>query len=60
MVVLAIFCTAAAFVLFGALIAEVGPSRASVITYVAPAVAVALGVAALDERLGPARSPACC
>lgn len=52
MVVLAIFCTAAAFVLVAALIAEVGPSRASVITYVAPAVAVALGVAVLDERPG--------
>ena len=38
--------------LFAALITEVGPSRASVITYVAPAVAVALGVVALDERPG--------
>ena len=53
LVVLGIFCTAAAFVFFGALIAEVGPSRASVITYVAPAVAVVLGVAVLDESLGP-------
>jgi drug/metabolite transporter (DMT)-like permease len=52
LVVLAVFCTAIAFVLFGALIAEVGPSRASVITYVAPAVAVALGVVVLDERPG--------
>jgi drug/metabolite transporter (DMT)-like permease len=51
-IALGIFCTAAAFVLFGALIVEVGPSRASVITYVAPAVAVALGVVALDERPG--------
>jgi drug/metabolite transporter (DMT)-like permease len=53
LIVLGIFCTAAAFVLFAALITEVGPSRASVITYVAPAVAVALGVVALDERPGP-------
>jgi drug/metabolite transporter (DMT)-like permease len=30
----------------------VGPSRSSVITYVAPAVAVLLGVIALDESLG--------
>jgi drug/metabolite transporter (DMT)-like permease len=52
LIVLGILCTAIAFVLFGALIAEVGPSRASVITYVAPAVAVALGVAALGERPG--------
>ncbi|MEA2444024.1 MAG: hypothetical protein QOJ12_1316 [Thermoleophilales bacterium] len=52
LVVLGVFCTAAAFVFFGALIAEVGPSRASVITYVAPVVAVALGVTVLDERPG--------
>jgi drug/metabolite transporter (DMT)-like permease len=51
-VVLGVLCTAAAFVFFGALIAEVGPSRASVITYVAPVVAVALGVTVLDERPG--------
>jgi uncharacterized membrane protein len=52
LVVLGVFCTAAALVLFGALIAEVGPSRASVITYVAPVVAVTLGVAVLGERPG--------
>jgi drug/metabolite transporter (DMT)-like permease len=52
LVVLGLFCTAAAFVFFGALIAEVGPSRASVITYVAPVVAVALGVTVLGERPG--------
>jgi drug/metabolite transporter (DMT)-like permease len=51
-VVLGLFCTAAAFVLFGALIAEVGPGRATVITYISPIVAVALGVAVLDERPG--------
>jgi drug/metabolite transporter (DMT)-like permease len=51
-VVLGLFCTAAAFVLFGTLIAEVGPSRASIITYVSPIVAVALGVAVLGERPG--------
>jgi drug/metabolite transporter (DMT)-like permease len=52
LVVLGIFCTAAALVLFGALVADVGPGRALVITYVAPIVAVALGVAVLDERPG--------
>ena len=52
LVVLGIFCTAAAFVFFGALIAEVGPGRALVITYVAPVVAVALGVTVLGERPG--------
>ncbi len=47
-------CTAAAFVVFFALIAEVGPARATVITYVNPAVAVALGVLVLNEHLTPA------
>jgi len=45
-------CTALAFVLFFALVREVGAGRASVITYAAPAVAVVLGVTLLDERLG--------
>jgi drug/metabolite transporter (DMT)-like permease len=48
--VLAILCTAAAFLLFVALIGEVGPVRATVITYVNPAVAVALGVLVGGER----------
>lgn len=52
LVVLGLFCTAAAFVLFGALVTEVGPGRALVITYVAPVVAVGLGVALLGERPG--------
>ena len=34
------------------LVAEVGPGRALVITYVAPVVAVALGVAILGESVG--------
>jgi drug/metabolite transporter (DMT)-like permease/ABC-type amino acid transport substrate-binding protein len=51
-VVLGLLCTAAAFVLFGVLIAEVGPGRGTVITYVAPVVAVALGVTVLGERPG--------
>jgi drug/metabolite transporter (DMT)-like permease len=46
---LAVVCTAAAFLLFFALIAEVGPVRATVITYINPAVAVALGVTLLGE-----------
>jgi drug/metabolite transporter (DMT)-like permease len=48
--VLALLCTALAFVLFFELIAAVGPVRATVITYVNPAVAALLGVAFLDER----------
>ena len=47
---LAVVCTALAFVLFFALIAEIGPVRATVITYLNPAVAAVLGVAVLDER----------
>ena len=43
-------CTAVAFLLFFALIAEVGPVRATVITYVNPAVAAVLGVAILSEK----------
>jgi hypothetical protein len=45
-------CTAAAFVIYSGLIAEIGPGRALVITYVAPVVAVALGVTVLGERPG--------
>jgi drug/metabolite transporter (DMT)-like permease len=48
---LAVVCSAAAFLIFFALIKEVGPVRATVITYVNPAVAAVLGVALLDERL---------
>jgi drug/metabolite transporter (DMT)-like permease len=55
---LAIICTAAAFVVFFRLIAEVGPARASVITYINPAVAVSLGVSVLGERLTPAMAGA--
>lgn len=46
-------CTATALVLLFLLVAEAGPARAVVITYVNPAVAVALGVLALGERLTP-------
>jgi drug/metabolite transporter (DMT)-like permease len=46
---LSLICTALAFVLFFALIAEVGPSRSTVITYFNPAVAIVLGVVVLGE-----------
>jgi drug/metabolite transporter (DMT)-like permease len=49
MVALGVLCTALAFVLLFALIAEVGAPRAQVITYVNPAVAVVLGVVILSE-----------
>jgi drug/metabolite transporter (DMT)-like permease len=48
-VTLGVVCTALAFVLFFRLIAEVGPARATVITYVNPAVALVLGVVVLNE-----------
>lgn len=51
-VVLGLVCTAAAFVVFTMLIREAGTSRATVITYVNPVVAVGLGVALLGEQLG--------
>jgi drug/metabolite transporter (DMT)-like permease len=46
---LAVICTVLAFVLFLELIAEAGPVRATVITYVNPAVALVLGVLILGE-----------
>jgi drug/metabolite transporter (DMT)-like permease len=49
-VVLGVVCTALAFVLFYDLIAEIGPSRATVITYLNPAVALLLGIVVLDEQ----------
>jgi drug/metabolite transporter (DMT)-like permease len=47
--VLAVVCTALAFLLFFALIKEIGPVRATVITYVNPAVAAVVGIAVLHE-----------
>jgi drug/metabolite transporter (DMT)-like permease len=49
-VALAVVCTAVAFLIFFALIAEIGPVRATVITYVNPAVAAVLGVSILGEE----------
>jgi drug/metabolite transporter (DMT)-like permease len=48
-IALGVVCTALAFVLFFALIAEVGPVRATVFTYLNPAVALCLGVVLLGE-----------
>lgn len=48
---LGVLCTAVAFVAFLELIKEAGPTRATVITYVNPAVAVAAGAVFLNERL---------
>jgi drug/metabolite transporter (DMT)-like permease len=51
-VVLGLICTALAFVVYTVLIREAGTGRATVITYVNPVVAVALGVALLGEQPG--------
>lgn len=48
---LATICTAVAFMVFFALIREVGTSRALVFTYINPAVAVTAGVILLNEPL---------
>ncbi|MDX1884771.1 DMT family transporter [Mycolicibacterium sp. 120270] len=48
---LAVVCTALAFIVFFALIREVGPARALVFTYVNPAVALLAGVIVLNEPL---------
>lgn len=53
LVALGILCTAVAFLGFFALIAEVGPVRAPLFTYVNPIVAVMLGVIVLGETLSP-------
>ena len=48
---LGLACTALGFLVYFSLIAAAGATRASLITYVNPAVAVALGVAILNEPL---------
>ena len=48
-VALGAVCTAAAFMLLFALVGEVGPVRATTITYLNPAVAVVAGALVLDE-----------
>jgi drug/metabolite transporter (DMT)-like permease len=50
MVILIVVCTGLAFLIYFALIAEVGPARATVVTYLNPAVAVVLGIAILHEH----------
>ena len=51
LIILGVVCSAAAFLLFAALIDEIGPVRATVIAYVNPAVAAVLGVLILNETL---------
>lgn len=48
---LAVLCTAVAFLCIFALVAEAGPARATVITYINPAVAIVLGILVLHEPM---------
>jgi drug/metabolite transporter (DMT)-like permease len=48
---LAVLCSAGAFVMLAALVAEIGPVRATAITYINPAVAILAGVVLLHEPL---------
>lgn len=50
-VVLAVICSALAFLLMFGLVAEIGPVKATTITYVNPAVAILAGVLVLGERV---------
>jgi drug/metabolite transporter (DMT)-like permease len=50
-VALAVVCSALAFILMFALIAEIGPMRMTTITYVNPAVAIIAGAIVLGERI---------
>lgn len=51
--ILAIVCTTIAFLVFFALINEVGPIRATLVTYINPAVALLLGIIFLSEPITP-------
>jgi drug/metabolite transporter (DMT)-like permease len=50
-VILGVVCSAAAFTLMVWLVAEIGPMRATTVTYVNPAVAVVTGAVLLGERI---------
>jgi drug/metabolite transporter (DMT)-like permease len=51
---LAAICTVGAFLLMFALVTEIGPVRATTITYVNPAVAIVAGAVVLHEPITPA------
>jgi drug/metabolite transporter (DMT)-like permease len=50
---LAVVCSAGGFTIMGALVAEVGPVRATTVTYLNPAVALIGGAVVLGEPVGP-------
>lgn len=49
--VLAVVCTAGSFLMFFALVGQIGPVRTTAVTYVNPAVAIIAGALFLDERI---------
>ena len=51
LIALGVFSTAFAFIVFFKLIAEIGPARGSLVTYLNTAIAVVLGVIILREPL---------
>lgn len=53
LVLLGVLCTAVAFLVFFALIAQVGPVNAPLFTYLNPIVALGLGVLIMGEPFGP-------
>jgi drug/metabolite transporter (DMT)-like permease len=50
-VLLALVCTAGGFVLLATLVTEIGPVRATTVTYVNPAIALIAGAVVLGERV---------
>jgi drug/metabolite transporter (DMT)-like permease len=51
LIALGVFSTAFAFILFFKVMAEIGPARSSLVTYLNTAIAVVLGVIILREPL---------
>ena len=51
LIILAVFCTAMAFIVFFKVIIDLGPTRASMVTYINTAVAVLLGIVILSEPI---------
>jgi drug/metabolite transporter (DMT)-like permease len=54
MVVLGVFGTAIAFVIFYRLIGEIGAGRAALVSYLVPPISLAYGAILLDEQITPA------
>lgn len=59
MVLLAVFCTGVAYLLYFRLIAHIGPANAIAVTFLIPAFAVLWGWLLLDERIGVSMVAGC-